>query len=340
MESDRNIAELVRNGGSFYAPPEGIPKDGIGIIPAQTMCLIPALGFEEDSVSPTRNGQWQTYARSNWTPGYFSPRDAVAVNSTLAIYFKSQKEGEPLEPRTLFLSDLSVGSNHYYFDDHLHAGNIQDTLDVLTLNIIEQKESIRLPRKLNEREKNQYNFNRNLFNLTIGAGLIGLYGVDQYFGNFTSGLLWQEDAPLPDILLYANELLPLAASIKFLSILFPRHGGLADTRRIKHLPIYADDFKYGPEAIETLSQQHAIMMEEQRKKDIYAHLTQTSQISVPKDVFEGIYAFMANGQSRDKMTPELHPLITPIDLRFNHILQAFASFPDSSNAQQAPNPSR
>ena len=328
MESDRNIADLIRNGGSFFNPPRGLPKDGLGLIPSQTIKQLDELGFTRESVKETKEGHWETYGRDTWMPNPFDPADFSPVNSFLAIYYGSFNDlgGNPF-PRTIVLADFPTGSENIfgYFEDYLHPSNIRDTLEALTNGFIEQKGKIGLPKKLNESDERSYNSNKKHLHWTMSAAWLMAYAMDGFFDNIATGPVSAlVGTILPGAEDYVNELLLIPAVGQGMRGIYTRNGGFADEKRLKDLPMYAHDFLYGSEAISCLEKQHLVLLEENRKREIYSHLNEITQSTISPDAFKEIYRYMTYSQKVEDLDNNLQKLSFDSTVRFTDVIRAFA----------------
>ena len=332
METERNIAELARNHGSFYHPDKGLPIDGLGMLPFDTPSLAKDLGFFIYGNHEGKKGSWGLYSRENWTPPSFLDDSLKPINSFLGIY-STKNQRDMILHRTMVLVDMPVGSEHEYFDDHLHRGNVRDTLDAVTTHMLEQKGTFRHPRKLTEKDELDYISNRRSWQGLLAMAILAGYTVDTYFGIHVGTAIRDfSDSFLGASGNYVKHgVFVLPAAILGLAMIHRPFGITNDLSRALKLPTYANDFLYGSEALAELRRQHSSMKIEEEKIKIHLELTQGPAPSLSKQDFLLMYDFIKGTKDFAAIASDFQRLKKQTGLTIDQIIEAFRG-PSPSHA--------
>jgi len=201
---------------------------------------------------PTKKGEWRIHERLHYaSPSFLESEEEVRSNGFCVIYHDG-------EDRTLFRGDLK------------ERVVVDQTIEVLTQNVIEQKRFTWPPRGLTAEKGGEYGQFRGL-----GLTAVGVSG----------GLIMGIDTePVQRLFEYFNESAnPNFSYITVLSAVFMSIGGgmfvgnrlgkrmgrLADERRMRDLPEEANGFLYGPHAKHAIRDEGWKLEEERGKEEAY-----------------------------------------------------------------------
>jgi hypothetical protein len=266
MESERNIASLLRSYQSFYNGGEGLGYVKESAINNMQNTYHLARSFK------TKKGQWKMYEREAYAIPYFIDDDSkLPINVSLsdklppsssicAVYERNE------EPRAIFLGQLS------------NRKTIDAIAQELTDTILEQKGMFfKTPRKLTATDGYKFGGNRGIATL-FGALLIPLAEMGIGIGSHYLNLGFHYDStlakvvnqyPMPSLLAVFGGVFALAGNISLQSNIYQKCGEKADKRRIRRLPQEASAYFYGAEAELSLRIENVIALEEQQIKNAY-----------------------------------------------------------------------
>jgi len=265
MISEKNIPQLIRNGGSFYTG----DKTGIGTLPNDTKELASMLYTPSPSVLDTRKGNhWLVFTREGKKFPYFVGKGNFPDGFCAVYEIKNQ-------PRTMFSGGSFKSEDIAYF------------VKSIDNEVLEQKLFHNLlPRKLTADDGSQYGF-RHGVSLGFGVSLAGLYFVSSYnvhdvippsftkFGSLIFGLAW------------------LQAPIQMLSC--DSLGKKADDMRQVNLPMKFEDFVFGKELYNALQKEKARVEHEKEKSDQYRTLRRAG-VGISKINLDSFYDAKKQGK--------------------------------------------
>ncbi|MBI2128999.1 hypothetical protein HYU07_02060 [Candidatus Woesearchaeota archaeon] len=282
LASDNNIAQLVRE--PYFM---------------RSLDSIPILYNPPSRKLDTGKGQWEIHEREKFEIPFFSDNESqIASDGFCAVYIN--KKGKP---QTIFLGNLDdIASDE-------SRGIVDSTAIELSKKVLEQRLFSWPPRGLDVANGDDWCILNVLLGMVVvGSGIL-IDGAVAGYGNSSGKFeymsiiskvvkLENENPNAASTFLWSLSGALLALGGLGLASLGKKVGEFMDHIRTKNLPKEASSFKYGYDAMGSVSKEQETVKRENEMRTLYNEL-QNSGYSVPKPLITEIYDAMKKIDERD-----------------------------------------